>query len=328
MENWKIDVSVLIIFFNRSEQLYKTFEAVNKVKPKQLLLWQDGPRDENDMPGILACREIVENVDWECDVHRFYNEKNYGCDPSTFYSHKWAFSITDKCIVLEDDFVANESFFRFCKELLDKYENDERINHICGMNMLGEYKDYPYDYLFGYTGSNAWASWKRIIDGWDETYSFLHDEKELKNLRRIYGRRFDRWMHVARQREVTGVPYWESILCFNSIMNSRLAIIATKNMVENIGMSADSTHSQTELKYLTKTEKQLFNLPTFDLDFPLNHPPYVIPNTDYYEKLDKFFGNGHPLILAYRKIYHLIKYIQYGELLKKIRCKLKRSKRG
>ena len=148
---WKIDVPVLLIFFRRDEQFKRTFEAVRTAAPKTLLLWQDGPREgTDDMDGILKCREIADSVDWDCEVHKFYNEKNYGCDPSTFFAHKWAFSIVDKCIILEDDFVANDSFFRFCKELLDKYENDERINHICGMNMLGEYKDYPYDYVFFY----------------------------------------------------------------------------------------------------------------------------------------------------------------------------------
>ena len=34
---------------------------------------------------------------------RSYQTKNQGCDPSEYLSQKWAFSIVDKCIVLEDD---------------------------------------------------------------------------------------------------------------------------------------------------------------------------------------------------------------------------------
>ena len=324
MKNWEVDVAVLIIFFRRSEALQKTFDAVKAARPRKLLLWQDGPRNEADMSGILECRRIVEDIDWECEVHKCYNEKNFGCDPSTFYSHKWAFSIVDKCIILEDDFVANKSFFRFCKELLDRYENDERINHICGMNMLGEYKDYPYDYFFGSTGTNAWASWKRVIDGWDESYQFLHCDHEIQNLRKIYGKKFDRWLKVARQRETIGVPYWESILCFDSIMNSRLSIIATKNMVKNVGLE-ESTHSQTQLKFLTKTERTIFNLPTYEYEFPLRHPPYVIPEAAYFEKLDRFFAVGHPFIRLSRNLYRLLKYIRYGVIFKKIGKKLRRK---
>lgn len=322
MDRWKVDVAVLLIFFKRDVQFKQTFEAVKKAKPKILLLWQDGPRQESDMPGILACREIAERIDWDCDVYRKYNTKNYGCDPSTYYSHKWAFSIVDKCIVLEDDFVANESFFLFCKTLLDKYEHDTRINHICGMNMLGKYEDYPYDYFFGYTGTNAWASWRRVVDGWDGSYAFLHEDNVLRNLRSQYGRKLNQWIKVAKQRESTGVPYWESILLFDSLMNSRLAIVTSKNMVENIGMTEDSTHSKTNEKYLTKTEKKVFHLETYEMQFPLKHPPYIVCETEYYRQLDRFFGNGHFLIRMYRKGYHCFKYLIYGDLLKKLRKKI------
>ena len=327
MKPWEIDVAVLLIFFKRDEQFSKTFEAVKKVKPRTLLLWQDGPRENsNDMEGIFRCRKIAENIDWECNVYRCYNEKNYGCDPSTFYSHKWAFSIVDKCIVLEDDFVANESFFRFCKELLDKYEDDERVNHICGMNVLGKYENYPYDYLFGYTGTNAWASWKRVVDGWSEEYAYLTDKRSIDNLKKIHGKRFDMWFKTINFHKSTGVPYWESILCFDSLLNSRLAIIASKNMVENIGMTTDSTHSDTKTEYLTKTEKRLFDIPTYELDFPLKHPPHVVPDMEYFRQLDLFFANGHPFIKAYRKCYHIIKYALHGELQKKVLKKLRGKK--
>ena len=312
---WKLDVAVLLIFFRRDEQFRRTFEAVRYVRPRTLLLWQDGPREgTDDMVGIMKCREIAESVDWECEVHKRYNETNYGCDPSTFYSHKWAFSIVDKCIILEDDFVANKSFFLFCKELLDKYENDERINHICGMNMLGEYKDYPYDYFFGFTGTNAWASWKRVVDGWSEDYAYLDDTHTLANLRKIYGKRFEHWYATIKRRKATGIPFWESILCFDSLMNSRLAIIAAKNMVENIGMTTDSTHSDTQVAYLTKTEKRLF-------EFPLRHPPYVVADMEYFRQLDLFFANGHPFIAAYRKAFHVFKYITHGAIFKKLKKK-------
>ena len=136
MKPWKNDVAVLLIFFTRDDVFAKTFAAVKEARPRKLLLWQDGPREgrPNDMQGIQRCREIAEDIDWECEIYKNYQEKNWGCDPSTFYSHKWAFSIVDKCIILEDDCVPAQSFFPFCKELLDRYEKDLRINRICGFN--------------------------------------------------------------------------------------------------------------------------------------------------------------------------------------------------
>ena len=134
MKNALVDVAVLILFFNRPNQLSQVFEQVKKARPSRLFLYQDGPRNEKDLPGIEACRKVVADIDWECEVHRLYQTRNYGCDPSEYISQKWAFSMADKCIVLEDDDVPSVSFFRFCKELLDKYENDTRISMIAGFN--------------------------------------------------------------------------------------------------------------------------------------------------------------------------------------------------
>ena len=95
-------------------------------------------------------------------------------------AHKWAFSIVDKCIILEDDFVVAQSFFSVCKELLDKYENDTRIGRICGANTVGTLRGCPYDYFFSRSGvGGIWATWKRVADEWDETYAFLDDEYHI-----------------------------------------------------------------------------------------------------------------------------------------------------
>lgn len=73
-----VDVAVLILFFNRPEPLSQVFEQVKKARPSKLFLYQDGPRNEKDMPGILACREIVSAIDWECEVHQWFQEKKSG----------------------------------------------------------------------------------------------------------------------------------------------------------------------------------------------------------------------------------------------------------
>ena len=82
MKPFLVDVPVLILFFNRPQQLSQVFEQVRNARPSKLFLYQDGPRSEHDLPGIKACREVTDQIDWDCEVHRMYQEKNYGCDPS------------------------------------------------------------------------------------------------------------------------------------------------------------------------------------------------------------------------------------------------------
>lgn len=314
MKAWKVDVPVLLIFFARSDTFEKVFKAVREARPSTLLLWQDGPRDNrpDDIENINKCRKIAENIDWDCTVYIMYNEKNIGCDPSTFMAQKWAFSLVDKCIVLEDDMVADESFFHYCKELLDKYENDQRINHVCGMNFFGEYEKCPYDYLFAYNGTGAWASWRRVADEWDETYSFLDNEYCINNLRNRGKELTKVSLKTAENRRQIGKAYWETILGMNAMLNNRLVIIPKRNMVTNIGLDENSTHGA-DIRFIPKKVRQLFNMPVWKQTFPMNHPPYVVLDEEYYKAMRKLNGWGSPMAIFFRKVAYFFKCIRYGK---------------
>jgi len=302
---WKNDVAVLCIFFTRSDCLEKSFASIREARPRTLLLWQDGPREGNqaDLEGIQRCREIVENIDWECEVHRKYNEQNYGCDPSTFYSHKWAFSIVDKCIVIEDDVVPSQSFYPFCKEMLDKYEHDTRINRIGGMNQV---KDFPCEnsYLFSSVGSVwGWATWKRVADLWDEEYSFLKDQYHMELVNHLHpDKNFAKYRETCRKHAASGKPHWETVQTYSRYLNSQLTIVPAKNLVKNVGLGEDSTHSNLQLECIPKKLREAFYCESEELTFPLKHPKYVVENLKYKEELFKITGKNHPWIAKMRKI--------------------------
>ena len=308
MEKWNIDVAVLCIFFARPEQFRKSFETVRKARPRVLLLWQDGPREgrEDDVENIQKCREIAENIDWECEVHRNYHDKNMGCDPSTFLSHKWAFSIVDKCIILEDDIVPSPTFFPFCKELLDKYENDTRIDRICGQTLFGGVPDKRYSYFFGRSGSSwGWASWRRVAETWEENYDFLKDDYYLDLAKHRFGhRRFAHSLEIARGRAAEGKPYWEHIIGFRTTMQSGLVIYPTENMVENVGTSQNATHAPDDIAELPLEIQQAFVTRAKDIEFPLKHPPYVIEDYHYFYRMMNFLEPKLSRKIA-RKIEHL-----------------------
>ena len=292
LHSWKNDVNVLLIFFIREDVLEKTFEAVRQARPRRLLLWQDGARANrpDDIEKVQRCREIVENIDWDCEVYKNYQTRNWGCDPSTFYSHKWAFSIVDKCIVLEDDCVPSQSFFPYCKELLDRYEHDTRINRICGMCQVDNvFEGYPYDYTFASSGSVwGWATWKRVADLWDEQYSYLEDNYIIDLfLRNQKGGKKDLdYLNLTRTFKIEGVAHWEEIQSFARILNSQLCIIPTTNLIHNIGLGDESTHSNLSLSSVPKKLRHAFYKEAHDLEFPIKHPIYIIRNSKYEKGLD------------------------------------------
>lgn len=312
---FNIDVAVLVLFFNRPEHLKKVFEEVRKARPSHLFLYQDGPRSEKDLDGIMRCREIVADIDWECDVRRLYQERNYGCDPSEFISQKWAFSMVDKCIVLEDDDVPSQSFFPFCKELLDRYEHDDRVWMIAGFNSDEVTPDVPDDYFFTSVFSIwGWASWRRVIDTWDERYAFLDDPytmRQLKELVRQRGFRKD-FLPMCRDHRASGKAYYETIFWASMLLNNGLAIMPTRNLINNMGVTADSTHFTSSLDTIPRRLRRMFTMRRYELQFPLRHPRHVIENVAYKESVYRTNAWGHPWIKVARSFEELYRNLMHG----------------
>ena len=310
------DVAVLLLFFTRSETFQKVFDEVRKARPSKLFLFQDGPRNENDLAGIEACRKIAadENIDWKCEVHRNYQEQNLGCMTAGFISHRWAFSLADKCIVIEDDVVPSQSFIPFCKEMLDRYEHDERITMVSGFNMDEQTKDCPYDYFFTSAFSIwGWASWRRVVEKWDGSLSILDDKyylDQLQNLIKVRGYKSD-FIKTCRLHRDSGYPQFESVFWSHMMLNNGLAIMPSQNMISNIGATEDSAH-YSALKTLPKAIRRIFLMQRYELNFPLRHPKYVVDNVAYQQRMNLYNAWNHPWIKVGRSFEELYLNLRYG----------------
>ena len=315
---WKTDVAVLMLFFTRSDTLRQVFAEVRQARPSRLFLFQDGPRNERDMAGIEACWKIVsdEEIDWECEVHRNYQERNLGCMVAGFTSHRWAFSLADRCMVLEDDVVPSQSFFPFCKEMLDRYADDERITMISGFNVDEVTPDVPYSYFFTSAFSIwGWASWRRVVSQWDEKYTFLDDEFSMHQLDALIRQRGYRksFIQMCRDHRDSGEPQFESIFWATMLFNSGLAIMPAKNMINNVGASEDSTH-YSAFRTMPARQKRLFTMKRHELQFPLRHPRYVIEEAGYWKRMYKANGWGYPLTKIGRSLEELWLNLRYGNI--------------
>ena len=330
MKPYLIDIPVLILFFNRPQQLSQVFDQVRKARPSQLFLYQDGPRSEADMPGILACREVVAQVDWQCNVQTLFQEKNYGCDPSEYISQKWAFSHVDKCIVLEDDDVPSVSFFTFCKEMLDRYENDQRITMISGFNIDEQTTDTEGDYFFTTHFSIwGWASWRRVIDQWDEHYTWLDNPTTVRQLENLIRERKyrDDFLSMCRKHRQQGKAFYESIFWSHLLLTNGLAIMPTVNMINNLGATEDSTHFGGSLQTLPKAYRRIFTMQRYELPqgHNLNHPPHIIEHVAYRHRAYRTYGWMCPTIKIARSIEELwlnLKYGNFRHILKSIRNRI------
>ncbi|MEZ4739044.1 MAG: hypothetical protein R2818_06725 [Flavobacteriales bacterium] len=102
---------VMITAFKRYDTARMVMEAVRKARPPRFYFACDGPRDKAEKERTDRVRTLVELVDWPCEVHTLFHERNKGTKYGMVENMDWFFSKEGEGIVLEDDIVPDQSFF-------------------------------------------------------------------------------------------------------------------------------------------------------------------------------------------------------------------------
>ena len=127
----QFNTPVLFIIFNRPDTTQQVFKAIRQVRPKYLYVAADGPRPDKirEKEKCEVAREIIKQVDWDCEVKTLFRNNNLGCKIGVSSAISWFFDNVEEGIILEDDCVSSISFLPFCSELLEYYRNDKDIHH-------------------------------------------------------------------------------------------------------------------------------------------------------------------------------------------------------
>ena len=170
---------ILFLIFNRPETTKQVFSTIKKAHPLRLYIAADGPRSEipEEANRCELSRNIALNVDWDCEVKTLFRDHNLGCRLAVSQAIEWFFEQEPEGIILEDDCVPENNFFRFCQELLELYRYDKEIGAICGF--YSNQKDYkPKNSYFFSIFNSFFQNISRIIPfSWKNTnkeYSYYY----------------------------------------------------------------------------------------------------------------------------------------------------------
>ncbi len=292
--------AVLFVLFNRPDTTLQVFNQIRVAKPKRLYLTADGPR-----PGFpddeLLCkqtREIAGEIDWDCEVKTLFRDENAGCKNGVSAAINWFFSQEEEGIILEDDCLPANSFFKFCDTLLEKYRHDTRIRHITGCNLQfsNKWGDASY-YFSNRTHVWGWASWRRVWDDYDlnlDKYDGADIKQQMKN---IYDDDLvaESWANIFKELKAGKINSWAYPLDFANFFNNGLVIIPNENLVSNIGFSANATNTLRE-------NDSYANIPLVEID-EISHPTFILPQ----KQADLFIMNKHFNIEEKRRKQNLLR---------------------
>lgn len=243
---------VLIIAFNRPDHLASLIERLRQIGPLQVYVAIDGPR--SDRPGererVMACQALIDTIDWPCEIHRLFHERNHGCGLGVSSAVSWFFENVERGIILEDDIIPDPSFFGFCSELLDRYQHDERVFAITGCNFVpssaqsnprGAYRFSRVAHIWGWaTWRRSWDSYRLDIRGW-QRYLPMH------RLWRNSGKSLSGTLFWAMTFELMArkqVDTWDAQLVYAAMSRGQLIATCNVNLVTNIGFGDSATHTR------------------------------------------------------------------------------------
>lgn len=302
-------VPVLLVFFNRKEVVLKSFEAIRNYRPTQLFLACDGARDSKlgEDAVVEDIRQTILNaIDWECEIKTLFHPHNLGCALGVYTAINWFFDNVERGVVLEDDCVVQNTFFLFMEELLERYKDDERIGTVDGANYIKSI-NIPHSYCFSrYKSTNGWGTWRRAWKNMDMDMIWRNTPYNSSIIANMGYRSKDirYWNYRLKVIDKKQASAWDWQWYFTLAAYNQLSVFPKYSLVTNIGFGEGATHT-------TEKEIPLAYIADKEIEFPLQHPKYIVP----YDEFDAAFYKNNDTLF-----YKIMQYIPFSikNIIKKI----------
>jgi hypothetical protein len=184
-------------------------------------------------------------------------------------------------IILEDDCLADLTFFDYCAQLLSKYKDSDSIAMIAGSNPVLDFK-IKDSYLFSiHPLCWGWATWRRAWNNYDVYMkSWLSDGAKILN--RQFSSKSARsfWQKIFASTYLGEIDTWDYQWIFSIWKSNQLCVVPKHNLVSNIGFDNRATHTKLAFSPLAGQK-------TSQIIFPLRHPASIIANQEFDVSLQK-----------------------------------------
>lgn len=260
----------------------RSFESIRRARPQRLYIASDGPRKERVGEAEVVARtrsSVLAMIDWDCEVKTLFQEQNLGCGPGVYTAISWLFEHEEMGIIIEDDCIVSESFFPFMEQMLTRYALDQRVGMVAGFNPI-PMPQLEDSYLFSrFKISWGWGSWRRAWLGMDLDMRWRQTIPDSV-LNNSGFRAMDRkeWLYQLKCIDQGYVSAWDWQWYFSLAAQNQLCIYPKVNLVCNIGVGAEATH--TSFGQITRQR--------YELEFPLLDPPYMVPNVHFEKACYKY----------------------------------------
>jgi GR25 family glycosyltransferase involved in LPS biosynthesis len=240
------EIAVLVIAYRRVENIRKILEISAHNKVSKIFVALDGAKrgSSSGLSDNLKIRKVVEDFDkiYFGEIKKFYHDSNFGCAASVLSACDWAFSLTENLIILEDDCIPTNDFFKFSKLTLDVMKKNPKIWLSCGTQFAPKnLTDYSW-VLSRYALTWGWCTnrtnWNQISLAIKENVKIKVNYPDSISIEEsIY------WNEGSRRAHEGWTDVWDTILVKQMVSKSKLAILPNISLVTNIGNDNFATNT-------------------------------------------------------------------------------------
>ena len=294
-QNKKFNIPVVLFTFKRSNTLERILNVLKEVNVSKLYLFSDNGRNDEEKALVNETRkQILKMIDWDCEVIKEFADENQGVFNQIGMGAKHVFEKEEKAIFLEDDNLSEASFFRYCEEMLNKYQDDEKVLWVCGTNYEEESKYLETDYVFTkHMLPCGWASWSNKFNKYYLTsFSILNDKANRKKIKKAYEYK---WLYRQQIRNFRCEKYredhnrrflsWDFHMALTLRYFDLYGIAPKYNQIRNIGIDDFSTHGGNSKK--KPNTAKFCEIPTHPMPEVLNGPKEVTIHKEFEKRITK-----------------------------------------
>ena len=241
---------ILVIGFNRPKALKKLLSKLDLTDGRRIYISIDGPRNSAESIKVKKVQKLAEEyaqANRHLEIQLKFLDSNLGCKVGVSSAIDWAFESENALIILEDDIIVSEEFFKYMDMSLKNFESESQIWHISGFSPLLPPYLHPTSYQTNFAHVWGWGTWKnrwvkydRDLSGFEPT-SLSHTKTLKEAPLSDNAHEFFRRNLVACKE---GFDTWDFQWQFTIWSNGGLAISPGERLSGNSGFGPTASHTK------------------------------------------------------------------------------------
>lgn len=291
---------IIIFAFNRVLPLKKLVDSLRKCPESMLsdlVIFIDGPRNENDKRSIQEIKTFVKSIKGFKGIEYYFSSINKGLGPSIIAGVSEIINKYGHAIILEDDLIVLPNFLSYINAALSRYNTEKKVFSICGYsNKIKKPEDYPY-YSYFCTRSSSWG-WATWADRWNSVDWKLEPWENFTK----YKHDFNKWggsdcFGMLEGWKTGKNKSWAIRFCFSQFLQDKLSLFPTKSLVINNGFDGKGTNCKkwSRFKYELMDDKKC----------EISYPPTTSIVPQLYKQVMKYNS-------LYLRVWSKIMYLLYS----------------